>query len=130
MIIVAVIVGGVIVVLVAILIIIVAGNRLRNKRNNHNELELQGMEASEQKANHSRPAQESFTAYSDDLGNSKTEATTTRPTTKNHTTPNSSESYIIDYEELEFDQEVGRGAFGIVYRGTWRASEVAISIMA
>jgi len=36
------------------------------------------------------------------------------------------ESYEIDYSELEFEQEIGRGAYGVVFKGTWRGGVVAI----
>ncbi len=32
----------------------------------------------------------------------------------------------IDYNELKFGKELGRGGFGIVYHGTWRHSDIAI----
>jgi len=34
--------------------------------------------------------------------------------------------FEIPIHELTFDREVGRGAYGVVYLGTWRDSEVAI----
>ncbi len=39
----------------------------------------------------------------------------------NHLTP-----YTIDYNELKFGKELGRGGFGIVYHGTWRHNDIAI----
>ncbi|KAL6073324.1 Tyrosine-protein kinase [Balamuthia mandrillaris] len=35
-------------------------------------------------------------------------------------------AWEISFEDLEFEKEIGRGAFGVVWRGTWRDSEVAI----
>jgi serine/threonine protein kinase len=35
-------------------------------------------------------------------------------------------SYEIPYDELELQEEIGRGAYGIVYRGMWRDSDVAV----
>uniref|UniRef100_A0A6B2L7C1 Protein kinase domain-containing protein n=1 Tax=Arcella intermedia TaxID=1963864 RepID=A0A6B2L7C1_9EUKA len=34
--------------------------------------------------------------------------------------------YVIDSEELKFEEIIGRGSFGNVYRGQWRHTEVAI----
>ena len=34
--------------------------------------------------------------------------------------------YVIDYSELSMDKEIGRGNFGVVYKGTWRGGLVAI----
>jgi hypothetical protein len=34
--------------------------------------------------------------------------------------------YTIPYEELTFDKEIGRGAYGLVWKGTWRGATVAI----
>ena len=40
------------------------------------------------------------------------------------------EDFIIDYKELDVDKEiVGKGAFGIVYKGHWRGGQVAISMI-
>ena len=36
------------------------------------------------------------------------------------------EDYIIDFKELEFEKEIGRGAFGVVFKGLWRSGQVAI----
>jgi hypothetical protein len=43
-------------------------------------------------------------------------------------TPLASElrSFEIRIEELVFEKEIGRGAFGVVYKGMWRDSQVAI----
>jgi len=35
-------------------------------------------------------------------------------------------SYVIKFQDLEMGRELGRGAFGIVYRGTWQHTDVAI----
>ncbi|KAL6060152.1 Tyrosine-protein kinase jak2 [Balamuthia mandrillaris] len=35
-------------------------------------------------------------------------------------------SWEIPFEELEFKNEIGRGAFGVVWKGIWRDSDVAI----
>jgi len=35
-------------------------------------------------------------------------------------------SFEIDFRELTFDAEIGKGSFGIVWRGTWRGGVVAI----
>jgi serine/threonine protein kinase len=35
-------------------------------------------------------------------------------------------SFEIRIEELVFEKEIGRGAFGVVYKGMWRDSQVAI----
>ena len=32
----------------------------------------------------------------------------------------------IDFEEMELGKELGRGAFGVVYKGKWRLQDVAI----
>jgi len=36
------------------------------------------------------------------------------------------ESFEIDYSELEFESEIGRGAYGVVFKGRWRGGTVAI----
>jgi len=36
------------------------------------------------------------------------------------------QSWEIKYSQLSFDKEIGQGAFGIVYLGKWRGSQVAI----
>ncbi|KAL6071655.1 Tyrosine-protein kinase abl1 [Balamuthia mandrillaris] len=35
-------------------------------------------------------------------------------------------TWEIDFDELEFQEEIGRGAFGVVWRAIWRDSEVAV----
>jgi len=40
-----------------------------------------------------------------------------------------SSKFIIEYSELTFDQEIGRGNFGAVFKGTWRGGEVAIKLL-
>ena len=32
----------------------------------------------------------------------------------------------IDYKDLKIEKEIGRGSFGVVYKATWRESEVAV----
>lgn len=34
---------------------------------------------------------------------------------------------LINYSELIMDKEIGRGAFGVVFKGRWRGGAVAIS---
>jgi predicted Ser/Thr protein kinase len=36
-------------------------------------------------------------------------------------------AFMIDYTELKFEKEVGKGAFGVVSSGEWRGAKVAIS---
>jgi len=36
------------------------------------------------------------------------------------------QDWLIDFSELKFQGDLGRGAFGIVYRGNWRNQECAI----
>jgi predicted Ser/Thr protein kinase len=36
-------------------------------------------------------------------------------------------NYEIDYNELEMEKEIGRGAYGVVFKGSWRGGKVAIS---
>jgi len=36
------------------------------------------------------------------------------------------EGFEIDYNELDFEQEIGRGAYGVVFNGRWRGGHVAI----
>ncbi len=36
----------------------------------------------------------------------------------------------IEYTELKYDKELGRGGFGIVYQGTWRFQDIAIKELA
>ncbi|KAL6047159.1 ptk6 protein tyrosine kinase [Balamuthia mandrillaris] len=40
--------------------------------------------------------------------------------------PKASVAWEIPFEELEFEEEVGKGAFSVVWKGSWRDSEVAI----
>ncbi|KAL6045682.1 Tyrosine-protein kinase abl1 [Balamuthia mandrillaris] len=42
------------------------------------------------------------------------------------TTTKSGFAWEISFEDLDFEEEIGRGAFGVVWRGTWRDSQVAI----
>jgi len=39
---------------------------------------------------------------------------------------NSVHEWMIDYADLTFEKEVGSGAYGVVYLGTWHATKVAI----
>ncbi|KAL6059708.1 Receptor tyrosine-protein kinase erbB-2 [Balamuthia mandrillaris] len=36
------------------------------------------------------------------------------------------QNWFIDQDELEFEKEIGQGAFGVVWKGRWRRTEVAI----
>jgi len=45
---------------------------------------------------------------------------------KSHLVPLSVEGFEIDYNELDFEQEIGRGAYGVVFKGRWRGGTVAI----
>jgi len=38
----------------------------------------------------------------------------------------SPEGFEIDYSDLDFDEEIGRGAYGVVFKGRWRGGIVAI----
>jgi len=40
--------------------------------------------------------------------------------------PSQLEDIIIDSEQLVLNQEIGRGSFGQVFKGTWRGTEVAV----
>lgn len=35
-------------------------------------------------------------------------------------------SFEIDYDELKFEKKIAEGSFGIIYRGKWRGTTVAI----
>ena len=37
-------------------------------------------------------------------------------------------SWTINYNEIQLGKELGRGAFGIVYRGRWRFTDVAVKV--
>jgi len=41
----------------------------------------------------------------------------------------STEHWEIDYNDLHLEKELGRGAFGIVYRGKWRFQDVAVKLL-
>ncbi len=41
----------------------------------------------------------------------------------------SAEHWEIDYNDLHLEKELGRGAFGIVYRGKWRFQDVAVKLL-
>ncbi len=36
---------------------------------------------------------------------------------------------MIDYDELRLGEILGRGGYGIVHKGSWRDTEVAIKIL-
>lgn len=36
------------------------------------------------------------------------------------------EGSVIDYAELDIDKKLGKGSFGVIYRGTWRGEVVAV----
>eukprot|EP01114_Cavostelium_apophysatum_P009786 TRINITY_DN2304_c0_g1_i7.p1 TRINITY_DN2304_c0_g1~~TRINITY_DN2304_c0_g1_i7.p1 ORF type:complete len:579 (+),score=114.98 TRINITY_DN2304_c0_g1_i7:230-1738(+) len=40
--------------------------------------------------------------------------------------PEGSESWIIKDSDITVEKEIGRGAFGVVWKGTWRATPVAV----
>lgn len=37
--------------------------------------------------------------------------------------------WIIKYESIQLNEEIGRGSFGVVYKGTWRNAVVAGSLI-
>ncbi len=39
---------------------------------------------------------------------------------------NEASTIVIKHSELQFDKELGKGGFGVVYRGTWRHIDVAV----
>lgn len=41
-------------------------------------------------------------------------------------TESGSPDWKIDYKEIKFSKELGKGAFGIVFKGQWRHTDVAI----
>lgn len=41
-----------------------------------------------------------------------------------------SDVWIIDYNALEIEEEVGKGAYGVVYKAKWRAISGSLSNMA
>ncbi len=41
----------------------------------------------------------------------------------------SSEHWEIDYSDVHLEKELGRGAFGVVYRGKWRFQDVAVKLL-
>jgi Ran GTPase-activating protein (RanGAP) involved in mRNA processing and transport/predicted Ser/Thr protein kinase len=47
-------------------------------------------------------------------------------TTTTSTSPDWQANFILDYNQLALDKELGRGGFGVVYHGTYRFNEVAI----
>ncbi len=38
------------------------------------------------------------------------------------------EQWLINFDELELDHKVGAGAFGEVFKGKWKGSEVAVKV--
>ncbi len=40
--------------------------------------------------------------------------------------PEFASSYTVNYQDLKFGKELGKGTFGIVYQGIWRHNDVAI----
>jgi hypothetical protein len=39
--------------------------------------------------------------------------------------PNNSNRWLIDYSQIKIEEQVGKGAYGIVFKGYWRANKVA-----
>ncbi|KAL6071656.1 Serine/threonine-protein kinase svkA [Balamuthia mandrillaris] len=50
----------------------------------------------------------------------------TRKRTRKERNGEDGPTWEIDFDELEFQEEIGRGAFGVVWRAIWRDSEVAV----
>ena len=51
---------------------------------------------------------------------------TTNPQSSESVLSRSNDNWEISFEELRTDRELGRGAFGVVFHGTWRNQEVAV----
>jgi predicted Ser/Thr protein kinase len=37
-------------------------------------------------------------------------------------------TYEIKYEELKFERKIAEGSFGLIYKGKWRGTTVAIKV--
>ena len=36
---------------------------------------------------------------------------------------------VLDKEEITFSEEIGRGSFGVVFKGSWAGTDVAVKVL-
>ncbi|KAL6049247.1 Tyrosine-protein kinase abl1 [Balamuthia mandrillaris] len=112
-------VGGLLFVFLVVVVAIVLMRMMKKKRKQKKEEMQEAMELEPglySTFNTNKHHQKKIRAYSSAKSNKKNGA-------------GSEGGFAIRFKDLEFGEQIGQGSFGVVYRGTWRLTDVAIKML-